>query len=57
MRRWIAFVLCLIGVCLPWRLRVWYGKALGWWAQGVYWIYTGLLKMIVKGLKAGKGTP
>ncbi len=53
MRRWFANVLCAIGVLLPWRLRVWYANALGWWAQGVYWLYTTLVKTIVKHLKAG----
>jgi len=54
MRPLIAFFLCAVGILLPWRLRVWYAETLGWLAQGVYWIYSSLLGIIIKSLKKGK---
>ncbi len=50
-KRWIAWLICVVAVLLPWRLRVWFASALGWGAQGVYWLYARILAVLVKNLK------
>ncbi len=55
MRTWLAFVICLIGLLLPWRLRVLYANMLGWVTQAVYWTYQFLLKIIIQSLKKEVG--
>lgn len=54
MRREVAFFICLIAVLLPWRLRVWFANAIGWMAQGVYWIYMKIFKIIIRNLTPSK---
>ncbi|MFH1619952.1 MAG: hypothetical protein ABIG11_08620, partial [bacterium] len=53
-RRIMTFPLCLVGVMLPWRLRVIYSECLGWTAQFVYMNYIYTLKFILKELEKAK---
>lgn len=48
----LGFLFCLIGILLPWRLRVLYSELLGWIFQGLYLIYFSLIKFISKNLSA-----
>ena len=50
MRFFIGYVICLIGVLLPWRLRVVFSELLGWVMQALYFAYFSLLKFIVSSL-------
>ncbi len=50
----IAFIICGIGVLLPWRLRCIYSEALGWVAQFFYLNYFAILKFIVDELAKAK---
>lgn len=54
MKRAFAFLLCLIGLLLPWRLRILYAKVLGYISQAVYWLANYLTQKIVKSLQSGK---
>jgi hypothetical protein len=49
--RSIAFMICLLGVLLPWRLRVVFSEILGWMVQQIYYSYYGILNFILKELK------
>lgn len=53
-----AFIVCCIALALPWRLRVIFSSLMGWLAQGLYFLYAGLLNYIVRELRksAGSGT-
>ena len=50
MRRILGFLICFIGVLLPWRLRVIFSEALGWIAQFFTLLYFGAVKLIVDSL-------
>ncbi len=50
----MGFIICLIGVVLPWKARVVYSELLGWIAQLVYSTYFFLFKVIIKNLPAAK---
>jgi hypothetical protein len=52
--RFIGFVLSLIGLLLPHRLRIWYSSFLGWCTQALYFAYYGLLNFIIKELREAK---
>ena len=54
MRQWFAFLICLLGLVLPWRLRVLYANLLGWVTQGAYRFYQAVMRIIVEGLKKGE---
>ncbi|MFA5062548.1 MAG: hypothetical protein WC578_00550 [Candidatus Omnitrophota bacterium] len=49
-----VFLICLLGMMLPWRLRVIYCDILGWILQGVYMAYFFILKTIISSLKKNK---
>ncbi len=57
MRSWFSLLICLIGLALPWRLRVWYANLLGWITQGAYRVYQAVMKILVDNLQKGKGGP
>jgi hypothetical protein len=58
LRRLMAIPICLVGVLLPWRLRIVYAEALGWVTQFVYMNYIYILKLILRELeKAKPATP
>jgi len=50
LRKILAFMVCLLGLLLPSRLRVLYSEALGWITQFVYLNYIVILKFIIKEL-------
>ena len=50
----LALIVCIIGVLLPWRLRVAFSEGLGWITQQVYYTYYGILNFILKELKAAE---
>jgi hypothetical protein len=49
--RLIAFFVCLIGLILPFRLRIIFSEILGWFIQFIYFSYFGLFNFILKELK------
>ena len=52
----MGFIICSIGVILPWRLRIIYAEILGWIAQLIYLIYFSIFKFIIKNLsRTAKG--
>ena len=54
LRKCIAFIICGIGLMLPWRLRCLYSELLGWLTQFVYLNYVIILKLILKELAKAK---
>lgn len=50
-----GFMICVVALCLPWRLRVLFAEALGWCFQAVYWLYWSSLRMLLKHLKPQQG--
>lgn len=50
-RRFFAFFICLIGVFLPSKLRIYYSEFLGWVIQFLYMNYIYTLKFIIKNLE------
>lgn len=54
LRKCMAFFMCLIGLLLPWRLRIIYSEVLGWLFQFIYLNYVTLLNFIIKELKKAK---
>ena len=57
MKRAMAFIVCSIGMILPWRLRVWYADLLGWSLQGIYFVYVTAVRFLVKRLKKEEEPP
>lgn len=55
MSRFIAFVVCVIAVLLPWRLRIVFSEILGWFVQGAYFAYYGILNYLIRELKNADG--
>jgi|GEM_PF-2242293 len=53
-RKYAAFLLCSLGLILPWRLRCLYSEILGWITQFVYLNYITLLKLIIAELQKSK---
>jgi hypothetical protein len=49
-RRLYALLLCLLALFLPWRLRVGFANLLGWSAQGLYWLYAALMRVMIRNL-------
>ncbi|MBU0468872.1 MAG: hypothetical protein KJ736_07410 [Candidatus Omnitrophica bacterium] len=54
MNRIISFLICLIGVLLPCKLRVLFSEFLGWILQFFYYIYSSLMKFLIHHLKIDK---
>ena len=52
--RALGFLICVIALMLPHRLRVWFSEFLGWITQGVYYAYYGLLNYLVANVKQTK---
>lgn len=50
MKRIAAFILCVIALALPWRLRVMFANALAWIAQGVNFAIYSILRYMLKRL-------
>ena len=55
MKRILGFIICSIGIILPWRLRIIYSELLGWISQSLYLVYFSILNFIIKSLKKEKG--
>jgi hypothetical protein len=58
MKKLLAYIICSIGVLLPWRLRILFAEALGWIAQGMTLAYFFIVRMIIRALspeKSGTG--
>ena len=49
--RALGLLFCVIGLCLPHRLRIWFSEFLGWATQGVYYLYYGLMNYLLKELR------
>ena len=49
-----AFLVCLLAVLLPWRLRIVLSEILGWMTQAIYLSYYGIFSFILKQLKDEK---
>jgi len=56
MKYYFGFILCAIGVILPWRLRIIYSEILGWIAQIPYLLYYLTLRFILRLLSEKKDT-
>lgn len=52
-----AFILCVIALALPWRLRVMFANALAWIAQGVNFAIFSILRFMLKNLKKDEARP
>ena len=52
-----AFIICLAGILLPWRLRIALSEILGWLTQFIYLTYYGILKFILSELKDAEEDP
>jgi hypothetical protein len=50
----MAFIICTIGVILPWRLRCLYSELLGWITQFIYLNYITILKFMINELEKAK---
>lgn len=57
LKRILGFTLCFIGICLPYRLRIWFAELLGWIFQGFYLAYFSIVKFIIRELKCNKIKP
>lgn len=53
-RKIMAFILCGIGLILPWKLRCIYIEILGWITQFFYLSYIVILKFILQELQKAK---
>jgi hypothetical protein len=49
-RKILAFIICSVGVILPWRLRIIYSEILGWVAQAATAAYFYIVRFLVKNL-------
>lgn len=50
-RKSLAFLICTIGVVLPWRARIIFSEILGWMTQFIYLEYIVILRFIINELK------
>lgn len=50
-RKIVSFIICSVGILLPWRLRCLYSEMLGWITQFFYLSYITILKFIINELK------
>jgi len=44
----LSFFVCLIALCLPYRLRILYSEFIGWAINFFYKIYIGIINLIVR---------
>lgn len=51
MSKLIGLLISLIGVLMPWRLRIFFSELLGWFTQFIYFTYYGILNYLLKELK------
>lgn len=54
--RAIGFIICVLALVLPWRLRVILSEILGWITQFLYFTYFGILNYILNEIKKSKAT-
>jgi len=54
LRRYIAFIICLIAILLPWRLRIIYSEAIGWVGQLLFFVYISIIRFILNEVKVKK---
>ena len=47
----LGFIVSVLGLLLPWRLRVIFSEILGWITQFVYYTYYGIFNYLLKELK------
>lgn len=52
--RAIGFIICIIALALPWRLRVILSEILGWITQFIYYTYFGILNYILNEIRKAK---
>ena len=54
LKKIIAFIICSIGVIIPFKLRCLYTEILGWITQFFYLSYVTILKFIITELEKAK---
>lgn len=54
MGRLIGMFISLVGLLLPWRLRILFSEILGWMTQAIYFTYFGIFNYILKELREGQ---
>lgn len=54
MSRLIGFIICVLALFMPWRLRILFGEILGWITQFIYYTYFGILNYILAEIKKAK---
>jgi hypothetical protein len=52
--KYLGIFISLIGLILPWRLRVLFSEILGWITQFVYFTYYGIFNFILNELRKAK---
>ena len=52
--RFIGIFISIIGLMLPWRLRILFSEFLGWVTQLVYFTYFGIFNFILNELRKAK---
>ena len=52
--RFIGIFISLIGLILPWRLRIIFSEFLGWVTQAIYFTYFGIFNFILSELRKAK---
>ena len=55
--RAVSFGICIIGVLLPWRLRILYAEMIAWTVQSFYYMYFSLFRLILKNLEQKGSSP
>jgi uncharacterized membrane protein len=54
-RRTCSFLVCAVGVLLPWRLRIIYAEIIAWTVQCFYYLFFSLLRMMLRNLEHKEG--
>jgi hypothetical protein len=54
-RRAASFFICVVGVLLPWRLRIIYAETIAWTVEVIYYLYFSLFKLVLKNLEVKDG--
>lgn len=52
--RFIGILISLMGLLLPWRLRILFSEFLGWVTQAIYFTYFGIFNFILTELRKAK---
>lgn len=52
--RFIGIFISIIGLILPWRLRILFSEFLGWVTQAIYFTYFGIFNFILSELRKAK---